>query len=106
MLGPAQDTRLDQSRGIDGRRRIELAGVDRLLQAPEIDLVEPARERRIFEPALGQAAMQRHLAALKPLDAHAGARGLALTAAAAGLALAGTDAAADALAGLAGAGAV
>jgi hypothetical protein len=39
--------------------------------------------------------MQRHLAAFKALDAHAGARGLALAAAACSLALAGADATAD-----------
>ena len=60
----------------------------------------------LLEAALGQAPMQRHLAALEALDAHAGARGLALAAAAAGLALAGADAAADALALLARAGVV
>jgi len=38
--------------------------------------------------------VQRHLAALKTFDAHAGARGLALAATAGGLAFAGADAAA------------
>src|ERR1700744_1806066 len=46
--------------------------------------------------------MQRHLAALKAFNAHPGACGLALPAAAAGLAFAGADAAADAFARLAG----
>ena len=46
--------------------------------------------------------MQRHLAALEALDAHARARGLALAAASAGLALAGADAASDPGAVLAG----
>ena len=50
----------------------------------------------VVEAALGQAPMQRHLAAFEALDAHARARGLALAAAAAGLALARADAAADA----------
>src|SRR3978361_1831175 len=50
--------------------------------------------------------MQRHLAAFETLDAHARARGLALAAAAGGLALAGTDATADAHALLARAGVV
>jgi hypothetical protein len=49
--------------------------------------------------------MQRHLAALETLNTHAGARGLALAAAAGGLAFAGADAATDALSRLAGAGA-
>ena len=79
-----------------GRAGVEHAGVDRRLHPAEIDLVELERERRVAEAALGQAAMQRHLAAFEALDAHARARGLALAAAAAGLALAGADAAADA----------
>ena len=76
-------------------RRIELAGVDRLLDAAEIDFVV-IRARRVAEAALGQTAMQRHLAAFKALDRDAGARLLALDAASAGLALAGADTAADA----------
>ena len=83
---------------------IELAGVDRRLHPAEIDLVELERERRVAEAALRQAPMQRHLAAFEALDAHAGARGLALAAAAAGLAHARADAAADAHALLARAG--
>src|SRR4030088_31133 len=50
--------------------------------------------------------MDRHLAAFESLDAHAGARGLALAATAGGLALAGTDATADPHALFAGAGIV
>src|SRR5262249_40301902 len=57
----------------------------------------------IVEAALRQTPVQRHLTTLKALDADAGARGLALAAAPAGLALAGPDAAADAHAALAGA---
>src|ERR1700733_8085018 len=102
-LGPAQDARLDQRRGVDRGRRLEPAGVDRLLDAAEIDLVELAREHRVLEAALGQAAMQRHLAAFEALDADAGARGLTLAAATGSLALAGADATADALSRLAGA---
>src|SRR5262249_30239877 len=60
-------------------------------------------EGRIAEAAFGQAAMQRHLAALEALDADARARGLALAAAATGLASARADAATDAAALLAGA---
>src|SRR4029077_18322206 len=100
-LGAAQDTRFDQGRGVDLAGRVERAGIDCFLDAAEIDLIELDREHRVLEAALRQAAVQRHLTALKPFDAHAGARGLALAAAAAGLALAGTDAAADALARLA-----
>src|SRR5262249_21054973 len=51
---------------------------------------------RIAEPALRQAPVQRHLAALEALDAHAGTRGLPLAAAATGLAHPGADAAPDA----------
>src|SRR5271163_2372329 len=97
VLGAAQNPGLDQGRGVDLARRIEPAGIDRLLQAPEIDLVELERELRVAKAALGQAAMERHLAALETLDAHARTRGLALAATAAGLAFARADAAADAL---------
>ncbi len=76
---------------------------DRRLQLAEVHLVELAGEFDVLEAALGEPAMQRHLAALKAFDAHAGARGLTFAAAAAGLALAGADAAADTLPGLAGA---
>src|SRR5579883_2451620 len=96
---------LHQRLGVDHRARIELLGVDRLLQPIEIDLgiFDP---EHVVEAALGQAAMQGHLAAFKTLDAHARTRGLALAAAARGLALAGTDATADAHALLARAGIV
>src|SRR5712664_1171331 len=91
ILGAAQHARLHQRLGVDGAAGIEHLGVDRLLDAVEIDLDEIEPED-VVEAALGQAAMQRHLAAFKALDAHAGARGLALAAAAGGLALARTDA--------------
>ena len=61
--------------------------VDRLLNAVEIDLGEFEPED-VVEAALRQPPMQRHLAAFEALDAHAGTRGLALAAAAGGLALA------------------
>ena len=60
----------------------------------------------LVEAALGQAAMQRHLAAFEAADRDAGAGRLALAAAAALLADAGADAAADAHAQLARAGLV
>jgi hypothetical protein len=72
----------------------------------EIDHVELACKGRVPKAALGQPAVQRHLAALEAFDAHAGARGLALAAAATGLAHAGADAAADAHALLARPGAI
>jgi hypothetical protein len=82
--------RLDRHR----RAGVELAGVERLLNAPEIDFVVVGR-KRIVESALRQAPMQRHLTALEALDRHAGARLLALDAAAGRLALARADAAPD-----------
>src|SRR5262249_48622000 len=101
VLGPSEHAGLHQRLGVDRRGRVELAGVDRRLDLVEIDLVELARDRRILEPPLGQPAVERHLAALEPLDAHARARGLPLAATAAGLARAGADAATDAAALLA-----
>src|ERR1700737_46538 len=91
--------------GVDGARGVEQLGVDRVLNAIEIDFGKFEPEN-IVEAALRQPPMDRHLAALKALDAHAGARGLALAAAARGLALAGADATADPHALLAGAGIV
>src|SRR6185312_1977754 len=85
-----------QRRGGDGGARIEPAAVDRRLDAADIDdLVFDAEQ--VLEAALGQAAMQRHLAALEALDAHAGARLLAFDAAAGGLVEARADAAAEPL---------
>ena len=101
VLGAPHQAGLDHGRGVDRAVGIEHAGVDRRLHLAEIDFVELDRERRVAEAALGQAPVQRHLAAFEALDAHAGARGLALAAAAAGLAHAGADAAADAHAVLA-----
>src|SRR6202044_1268709 len=101
VFGPAQEAGLDQRRRVDLGRRVERASVDRRLQLAEVHLVELAGEFHVLETAFGQPAMQRHLAALKAFDAHAGARGLTFAAAAAGLALAGANAAADALPGLA-----
>src|SRR5215470_15037894 len=84
VLRPPQDAGLDQRIDIDRGLGVELAGVDRLLQAAEIDLVELLAER-LVEAALGQPAVQRHLAALKALHGDAGARLLALDAAPGGL---------------------
>src|SRR5262249_19078253 len=92
----SQQARLEVCRGGQGRRRIELAGIDRRLNLAEIDFVELARERRIAKAALGQPAMERHLAAFKAFDPRTGARGLAFAATAAGLAHPRADAAADA----------
>src|SRR5271163_2118037 len=89
------NARLDQRRNVDRPGRIQLARVDRGLNAAQIDLVQIAGRRR-GEAALGQAPMQRHLAALEAFDAHARTRRLALAAASGLLALARTDAATDA----------
>src|SRR6185437_11874608 len=94
-FGAPHQAGLDRGRDIDRARDIDELGIDRRLHLVEIDFVEPDGERRIPEAALGQAAVQRHLAAFKALDAHARARGLALAAAAAGFAHAGADAPAD-----------
>ena len=64
---------------------------------PRLTTTEMLLEIGVVEAALGQAAMERHLAALEAVEGDAGARRLALAAAAAGLALARADAAADAL---------
>src|SRR4051794_32063672 len=96
-----QQSRLHQRRRVDRGAGIELAGIDRGLHAAEIDLVQLQLERRVLEAALGQPAMQRHLAALETLDAHARARSLALATAAAGLAGARSNTAAYAAAILA-----
>src|SRR5438128_7415484 len=104
-LGAANDARLDQRFRVHGFLDVDQLGIDRLLDPVEIDLGELDAED-VVETALGQTAMQRHLAAFKALDADARTRGLALAAAARGLALAGTDAAADAHALLARAGVV
>src|ERR1700730_1251918 len=104
-LRTPDDAGFNQRFGVDGILGVEQLGVDRLLQAVEVDLGEFEPED-VGEAALGQPPVDRHLAALEALDAHAGTRGLALAAAARGLALAGADATADAHALLARAGVV
>src|SRR6185437_7806672 len=91
----SDDAGFHQRFGVDGALGVEQLGVDRLLEAIEVDLGKFEPEN-VVKAALGQPPMQRHLAALEALDAHAGARGLALAAAARGLALARADATADA----------
>src|SRR6476660_2031015 len=105
VLGAPDNPGFHQRFGVDGGFGIEQLGIDCLLDAIEIDLGEFEPEN-IVEAALRQAPMDRHLAALETLDADAGTGGLALAAAAGGLALARTDAAADAHAFLARAGIV
>jgi hypothetical protein len=74
-----------QHRGIHGLARIDQLGIHRRLQAAQIDLVE-FLAIALGEAALGQAPVQRHLAALETAEPHAAARGLALAAAATHLA--------------------
>src|SRR5713226_3478441 len=87
ILRTPDNARFHQRFGIDGTARVEPLGVDRLLNPVEIDLGKFEPED-VVEAAFRQPPMQRHLATFKTLDAHAGARGLALAAAAGGLALA------------------
>src|SRR6185295_1858350 len=78
-LGAANDPRLDQRIRVHGFLDVDQLGIDCLLDPVEIDLGELDAEH-VVEAALGQTAMQRHLAALKALDADARTRGLALAA--------------------------
>src|SRR6516165_7580305 len=87
IFGATQHARFHQCFGGDRAGRVELLGIDCLLQPIEVDLDEFEPED-VVETALGQAPVQRHLAALEALDAHAGTRGLALAAATRSLALA------------------
>src|SRR3954447_21388389 len=105
VLGATDHAGLHQRFDGDGFLDVDQLGVDRFLKPVEIDLGEVEPED-VVEAALRQAPMQRHLAALEALDAHARTRGLALAAAARSLALARTDATADAHALLARAGVV
>src|SRR5579863_6022311 len=84
--GAAQHAGLHQRLRGDRLLGVDQLGVDRLLDPVEIDLDEFEAED-VGKAALRQPAMQRHLATLKALDAHARTRGLALAAAARGLAL-------------------
>ena len=93
----AQHAGLDQRRAIDRRILLQLAGIERRLQRPEIDDDEALLEIGIVEAALRQAAMQRRLAAFKAVQGNTGASRLALAAARAGLAFAGADASAATL---------
>src|SRR4051812_23420164 len=100
--GTADDAGLDQRFGVDDVLVVELAAVDVVLDAIEAHGVVRLDVRHV-EATLGHAHVERHLAALEAVDGNAGARGLPLAAAAAGLALARADAASDAHAGLVGA---
>ena len=60
---------------------VQLAQSDELFDQAQVDDCE-TQSVRLAEATLRQAAMDRHLAALEALDAHARTRGLALAAAA------------------------
>src|ERR1700709_2608243 len=95
VLGAADHATLHQRFDGDGVLGVDQLGVDGFLQPVEVALGEIELED-VGEAALRQTTMQRHLAALEALDAHARTRGLTLAAAARSLALASTDAPADA----------
>src|SRR5258707_13085264 len=86
IFGAPDNAGFYQRFGVDGAVGVEQLGVDRLLDAVEVDLGEFEPEN-IVEAALRQAPVDRHLAAFEAFDAHAGTRGLALAAATGGPAL-------------------
>src|ERR1700689_1787584 len=88
----AKNARLDQRFAINLGVGFKRARIERLLQTAEIDDVEMLAEILAREAALGQPPVQRRLAAFEAVQGNAGARGLALAAARAGLALARADA--------------
>src|SRR5207249_4047787 len=94
IAGASERAGFHQDFSIDDAAGIELAGIDRALNAVKIDLNQIERED-VVEAALWQAPVQRHLAAFKALDPHTRARGLALAATTGLLALARADAAPD-----------
>src|SRR3546814_20018522 len=87
MLAAAYQARSLQRRLIDRRRRIQLAGVDRLLHGPQIGFGIILAEN-VIKAALRQTHVQRHLSAFKAVDADAGTRLRALLSATSRLALA------------------
>src|SRR5258708_7806629 len=88
---------VDQAGGAQGVDVDDTAGLE-AAELAEVDDRVFLAERVVEAAQLGQALRQRHLAALEALGQPRGAGELALGAAARGLALAGGDAAADALA--------
>src|SRR5262249_1705778 len=87
----------------DGRSIVLLTIIEGSLDFAAFVPLYLAGKRGILEAALRQSSMQRHLAAFEAFYTHARARRLALAAAAASLARAGADSAADARRFLAGA---
>ena len=102
VLAAARQARGLERFVVDQLLAVELALVDELLDHAQVHFGEVLAER-VVEAALRQTHVQRHLAALEALDGDAGTALLALLAAAAGLALARTDAPAHADATMAGA---
>src|SRR6185437_2092471 len=88
----AQHAGLDQILGLHRRTGLQSALVDRALQYAEVDHGIALAESLAVEAALGKPAMQRRLAAFEAVEGDAGARGLDLAAAGAGLAFARADA--------------
>src|SRR5262249_61241782 len=87
---PAEKAGGAQRLASDGSPRGESPGIDRRLDAAQIHHgVAPPED--VVETALGQAAVQRHLAAFIAVEGDAGAGGLTLAATAAGLPLAGAE---------------
>src|ERR1700733_1748619 len=103
--GTPQHAGLHQRFSGDRLLGVDQLGIDGVLKAIEIDLGKLEAED-VVEAALRQSPMQRHLTALEALDTNPRTRGLALSAAARGLALARADATPDAHPLFAGAGVV
>src|SRR5271170_128606 len=89
---PPQQACRDELGGVERALAAEPPGIERLLQPAKVHHGEILAED-VVEPALRQPPMQRRLAAFKAVERDPGARGLALAAAARGLALARSDAA-------------
>jgi len=68
---PAHEAGLEQDVGVDGGLGVELAGGDRLLDPPQVDLGEHLAVQAV-EAALRHAHVQRHLAAFKAMHLVAG----------------------------------
>jgi hypothetical protein len=98
--GPGNHARRQQRLRRHRLGGIETLGIDRLLDALQVYGVVTAAVG-LVEAALGQPAVDRHLAALEARLGPAGTRRLALAAAPAGLAEPGAEAAAHPLAGFA-----
>ena len=94
VLAAARQARRVERRLIDRRVRIQRSRVDRLLDRAQVHL-GIVLGVDVVEAALRDPHVERHLAAFETVDGDALAAALALLAAPAGLALAGTDTTAD-----------